>query len=122
MDGYALHYYHTLDIQKLDNAAKEFIGEHNFTSFCTLDKRNSENLIRRVQSFDVYKNGDIIEMKIQANGFLYNMVRIMVGTMLYIAQGKISEPDIIKIIKAQNRKKAGPTAPAHGLYLNKIFY
>ena len=122
LDGYALHYYYPLNVEKLDKASKSFIGEHDFTSFCTLDRRNPGNLVRHVKSFDVYKNGDIIEMKVHANGFLYNMVRIMVGTLFRIAQGKIGEADIPKIIAAENRREAGPTAPAHGLYLNKVFY
>ncbi len=122
LNGYALHYYHPLNAEKLDKAAKSFVGKHDFTSFCTLDKRNPENLVRNVKNFDVYRNGDIVEIKVHANGFLYNMVRIMVGTLLRIAQGKIDEANIPEIIAAKNRKEAGPTAPAHGLYLNRIYY
>ena len=61
-------------------------------------------------------------MSVEADGFLYNMVRIMVGTLLKIQQGKLSENSIPYIIKAENRKEAGPTAPACGLYLDEVFY
>lgn len=118
----ALHYWYPIDISELNKAAKYFLGTHNFTSFATLDARKSENMTRTIYEFDVTQQGSLIEIKIKADGFLYNMVRIIVGTLLRIAQGKFSPDDIPKIIKAQNRKNAGPTAPSHGLYLNKICY
>lgn len=118
----ALHYWYPLDADKLNDAAKLFIGTHDFTAFATLDKRETKNMIRTVESFSVHKNEDLIEIKIKADGFLYNMVRIMVGTLLRIAQGKIKKEEISGIIKSKSRKNAGPTAPPHGLYLNRVFY
>lgn len=121
----ALHYWYPLNINELSAAANHFVGEHDFTSFATLDKREAKNMIRTIQSFEVYKNSineNMIELKVRADGFLYNMVRIMTGTILRVAQGKISQKDIPKIIEAKNRNAAGPTAPAHGLYLNRVFY
>lgn len=64
----------------------------------------------------------MVEMRVEADGFLYNMVRIMVGTLLRVAQGKIEVNEISNIIKGKNRKLAGPTAPACGLYLNRVNY
>ena len=99
-----------------------FIGSHDFTSFATLDKRETKNMIRNIEKFNVYRNGDMVEFKVKADGFLYNMVRIMSGTLLRIAQNKIKPEDIPRIIESKNRKNAGPTAPPEGLYLNKAFY
>ena len=120
--GRAFHYWYHLDVEKLDSAAKNFIGTHDFTSFCTLDKRNPENMVRTVKAFSVERNGGLVEMRVTADGFLYNMVRIMVGTLLRVAMGRIETQEIPDIISAKDRAKAGPTAVAHGLYLNRVFY
>lgn len=122
VDGYAFHYWYPLDVDMLNRAAKAFVGKHDFTSFCTLDMRKMENMERTVEYFDVYRDGDMVFMKVKADGFLYNMVRIMVGTLLRVAQGKIKEDGILDIIEAKDRSKAGPKAQACGLYLNKVFY
>ncbi len=122
LNGYVLHYWYPLDIELLNKAAKGYIGKHDFTSFCTLDNRDKGNMVRTVEDFCVSEENGLVQMKVRADGFLYNMVRIMVGTLLRIAQGKINWDDIPKIIEAKNRSKAGPTAPACGLYLNKVFY
>jgi tRNA pseudouridine38-40 synthase len=122
LNNRALHYWYPLDISALNDAAKFYIGSHDFTSFATLDKRETKNMIRTVVNFDVCQNDAVIEMKVRADGFLYNMVRIMVGTLLKVAQGKIKKEDIPYIIESKSRKNAGPTAPSHGLYLNRVFY
>ena len=122
LNGRAFHYWYEMDVEKLNFAAQNFIGTHDFTSFCTLDSRNPKNMIRTVSDFFVEKNGGLVTMKVTADGFLYNMVRIMVGTLLKVAMGKINPSEIKYIIEAKNRAKAGPTAMAHGLYLNKVFY
>lgn len=120
--GHALHYWYPINEKELDEESKAFIGKHNFKSFCTIDSRDSENFVRTVRDFNVTRNGDMIEFKVSANGFLYNMVRIMVGTLLAIQHGKIKKNQISKIILEKDRAKAGPTARACGLYLNKVFY
>lgn len=122
MSKYSLHYWYNLDINLLRESAKLFLGEHDFTSFATLDKREPKNMVRTVYNFEVNRNDKLIEIKISANGFLYNMVRIIVGTLLRIAQGKIQKEGIPTIISKKNRKFSGPTAPPQGLYLNKVFY
>ena len=68
------------------------------------------------------RSGDIVEFTVSGDGFLYNMVRIMVGTLLFINDGKLSRDSIPKIIKSKDRTRAGKTVPAHGLYLNRVFY
>ncbi len=121
-DGYALHYRYNIDVDMLNVAAQSYVGTHDFTSFCTLDKREKGDFTRTVKSFSVWREGDYVYMSVEADGFLYNMVRIMVGTLLKIQQGKLSMDSIPSIIKAENRKEAGPTAPACGLYLDQVFY
>ena len=70
----------------------------------------------------VRKDENSVIMLVKGNGFLYNMVRIMAGTLIYVSEGRISEDDIERIIIAKNRELAGKTAQPHGLYLNKVFY
>lgn len=122
LDGYALHYRYKLDEELLNIAAQAFVGRHDFTSFCTQDNREPGDMTRTVKSFSVTRDGDMVVMKVEADGFLYNMVRIMVGTLLRIQQGKIKPYEIPEIIKKKDRAYAGPTAQACGLYLNKVNY
>ncbi len=122
LNNRAFHYWYPLDENYLNSAAQIFTGLHDFTSFATLDKRETKNMIRNIEKFNVYRNGDMVEFKVKADGFLYNMVRIMSGTLLRVAQNKIKPEDIPIIIESKNRKNAGPTAPPEGLYLNKVFY
>lgn len=118
----ALHYRYNLDVELLDKASKDYIGTHDFTSFCTLDKREKGDFTRTIYDFSVRRIGDIVEFTVEGNGFLYNMVRIMVGTLLAINEGKIAPDSIPDIIRAESRDTAGPTAPPQGLYLNEVFY
>lgn len=123
LEGYALHYWQRLDDKLMSQAAVHFLGTHDFTSFCTVDhSRRKGDFHRTVQNISVDRAGDIVTVTVQADGFLYNMVRIIVGTLLYTAQGKISPDDIPAIIASLDRSKAGPTAPPQGLYLNRVFY
>ncbi len=122
LHGYVLHYWYPLDISKLKEASKVYLGKHDFTSFCTIDKRDMSNIIKDVRKFEVKKENNIVEFYIEADGFLYNMVRIMIGTLLRVCQNKIKISDMPFILEARDRSKAGPTAPASGLYLNKVFY
>lgn len=120
--GRALHYWYPIDEELLDRAAKAYVGRHDFSSFCTLDKREKGDLTRTVTTSKVERAGDLVTFTVAADGFLYNMVRIMVGTLLRVQQGKFTPEDIPGIIQAKDRKAAGPTAPAWGLYLNRVFY
>ncbi len=123
LDGYALHYWYKLDEKLLGEAAEYFIGKHDFTSFCTLDKnRQKGDFHRTVKSISVDRCGDTVIFSVEADGFLYNMVRIMVGTLLLVAQKKIMPSQIPDIINALDRSAAGPTAPPQGLYLNRVIY
>ena len=122
LDGYALFYRYKLDEELLDRAAQAYVGSHDFTSFCTKDKREMGDMTRNVKMFSVKREGDLVTMTVEADGFLYNMVRIMVGTLLEVAQGKIAPDTIGSIIEKKDRSFAGATAQACGLYLNKVNY
>ena len=122
LEGYALHYRYPLDAALLNEAAQAYVGRHDFTSFCTLDNREQGDMTREVKLFSVTRDGDMVTMRVEADGFLYNMVRIMVGTLLRIAQRKIPPDGIPAIMEKKDRKYAGPTAQACGLYLNRVYY
>lgn len=121
LDGFSLHYYNNIDVSLLNYAAEKFIGTYDFSAFCSFgDSLN--NHIRNVIRSGVSRNGKLITFTVQADGFLYNMVRIMTGTLLFVAQGKINPDKIEEIILSKDRRKAGITAPPSGLFLNRVFY
>ncbi len=119
--NYSLHYKYPLDECFLNEQAKTYIGTHCFDSFCAAGS-SVEDTERNVMNAEVIREGDMVIFRVEADGFLYNMVRIMVGTLIDISRKRISADSIDKIILAKNRSAAGYTAPAHGLYLNKIHY
>lgn len=118
----ALHYWYPIDYEKLNEAASHFVGTHDFSSFCTVDSRKRDNLVRTVYTSKVEKQDDKVIFTVSADGFLYNMVRIMVGTLIKVQQGGIDPKDIPMILEKKDRALAGPTAPPCGLYLNRVFY
>ncbi len=116
------HYkYKKLDEVLLNEACQSFLGEHDFSAFCA-SGATVVSKVRTIYSASVRREGDMVIFKVRGNGFLYNMVRIMAGTLLYVAEGKIKKEDILKIIESGDRKNAGITAIPDGLYLNKVFY
>lgn len=117
---YAFHFPRKIDVPELNEKAKQFIGTHDFSSFCA-SGCTVKSTVRTVYDCQVIRDGETVIFSVKGNGFLYNMVRIMVGTMLDISDGKITAP-ITGIIEAKDRNAAGITAPACGLYLNKVFY
>ena len=108
-------------IEKMRRAAEYIIGEHDFSSFMSAGS-DTDNTVRNVDYLKIDKNGSVIEIRIHANGFLYNMVRIIVGTLTEVAFGRFKPEDIISIIESKDRNHAGMTAPATGLYLNRVDY
>lgn len=118
---YAFHYRYNLDADYLNKECKAFIGTYDYCGFSS-SKCDVEDTMRTVKDFQVWREGDMVFFKVEADGFLYNMVRIMVGTLLFVNEGKIKEGCLIDVIKSKNRSKAGRTAPPQGLYLNKINY
>ena len=117
--AYSYFYYYDLDAAAMDRAAKCLLGEHDFRSFCSI-RTDVEDTVRRIYSAEVRRTGDIITFRISGNGFLYNMVRIIVGTLVKIGTGFLEETDMKRILEARDRSKAGPRAPACGLTLVSI--
>ncbi len=117
----ALHYPQPLDDALLDKCAKDFIGTHDFSALCGA-KSDIEDCTRTVYDASVTRDGDLVTFSVTGDGFLYNMVRIMVGTLLFINEGKISPDGIPMILEKKDRALAGRTAPAEGLYLNKVYF
>lgn len=114
-------YKYKLDEEKLDKAAKAFIGTYDYKAFCASGS-TVQDTVRTIFDASVTREGDMVVFRVMGNGFLYNMVRIMVGTLIYINEGKINENDIRDIILSGDRTKAGKTVSPEGLYLNKVFY
>lgn len=115
---FALWNYHNLDVDKMKEAAAYLVGEHDFKSFCSADSQ-VESTVRTIYDLSVTQNGEDIVISVCGNGFLYNMVRIITGTLLEAGKGKIRPNEMERILEAKNRQAAGPTAPAHGLTLVK---
>ncbi len=111
----------TLNIENMKRAAGHFIGTHDFSAFMAQGSKITDT-VREIYDSKLTVNGDIIEYRVRGNGFLYNMVRIIVGTLLEVGKGKIRAEDIPAIIESRDRKSAGQTARPEGLYLNRVFY
>lgn len=120
-ERYALHRNRPLDVEALNEVAAAFVGTHDFAAFCGAGSA-VEDTVRRVTHCGVERRGDLLLFTVEGDGFLYNMVRIMVGTLLEVADGRLTAEDIPAIIASKNREKAGPTAPAKGLCLQEVFY
>ena len=112
---------YVLDIDKMRQAASYLVGEHDFVSFCNV-RTDVENTVRTITELDILTNGNEITIRITGNGFLYNMVRIIVGTLIRVGRGFYEPEKVKEILEAKDRKAAGVTAPAHGLMLVEINY
>ncbi len=110
-----------LDIDKMRQAASYLIGEHDFVSFCNV-RTDVEDTVRTVTELEILENGEEITIRISGNGFLYNMVRIIVGTLIRVGRGFYEPEKVKEILAAKDRKAAGMTAPPHGLMLVEIRY
>lgn len=110
-----------LDSEMMNEGCKAFLGGHDFKGFCSSGSSVNDT-IRTVTECSVVRNGDDVILSITANGFLYNMVRIFVGTMIFVSEGKIQVDDLPAIINSCDRTRAGMTVAPHGLYLNKVQY
>jgi len=119
--GRALFYPYKLDVEMMNEEAQSFLGTHDFSAFCSADS-SVEDKTRTVKQINVVRNGDFVEITVEADGFLYNMVRIIVGTLLDINSGKIPKGSIEAVINSKDRQHAGFTVKPCGLYLNKVNY
>ena len=114
-------YYRHLEVHAMREAAGYLVGEHDFKSFCSIHAQ-VETTVRRIYALTVDKKKDIITIRITGNGFLYNMVRIIAGTLIRVGTGEYKPEQIPEILAAKDREMAGPTAPAHGLTMIGIEY
>ncbi len=113
---YAHYCYQDLDTEAMDKAAGYFVGEHDFTAFCAADSQ-ATTFVRTIYSCSVSSQGSEVIIKVTGSGFLYNMVRIIAGTLLDVGMGRKKAEDIPAIIESRERRSAGPTLPAQGLIL-----
>ena len=102
-------------------AAAQFVGKHDFRAVRSVGTQ-TRTTVRTVYYFNVERTGDLISCRVCADGFLYNMVRAMVGTVVYAAEGKLEAEDIPAILESGNRTLAGPTVPPGGLYMTNLWY
>lgn len=121
LKNYAYHYRYPIDTELLNREAQAFVGTHDFCGFCNA-KSDVEDTVRTVSAFRVEREGDMVYFTVEADGFLYNMVRIMVGTLLFVNEGKIAPGALSDVLLSKERKMAGKTAPPQGLYLNQVKY
>lgn len=117
----AYHYPRPLDTVKMNEAASCLVGRHDFAAFMASGSSVTDT-VREIYRAEVLRDGSFVEILLEGNGFLYNMVRIIAGTLIYVSEGRIQPDGILRIIGEKNRAKAGFTAPAHGLYLNRVVY
>lgn len=120
MRKYSMHVKNKLDMSSMKNAAEYFIGEHDFTAFSNA-KTNKKSMVREIYSISIDENGGLIDIKVSGNGFLYNMVRKIVGTLIMVGSGEAKADNIPHIIASKDRSQAG-LAEACGLYLEHVEY
>ncbi|GHU85174.1 tRNA pseudouridine synthase A [Clostridia bacterium] len=121
LDGLVYFYKYKLDCKKLDELAKAFVGQYDFRALSAKDDEKT-SFVREIYYFDVSRSDDMVEFRTAGNGFLYKMVRIMVGTLLgFERRGKTAD-NILNLIESKERNNAGRTVPACGLYLSRVIY
>lgn len=118
---YAWHITHTLDIEVMKQEAKVLLGSHDFKSFQAADKTKKDS-VRTIKTINIIKRNNCINICIEADGFLYNMMRNIVGTLIEIGRGKFPPGSLKRILQRKDRKKAGVTAPSKGLCLDRVIY
>ena len=117
----AYFYPKRLDEEFLNRAAHQFVGTHDFAAVRSVGTE-TKTTVRTIYWCDVTRSGELLELKVCADGFLYNMVRAITGTVLYAAEGKFLPEDIPAILESRDRTLAGPTVPPGGLYLTRLWY
>ena len=118
---YAAFCYYPMDIERVNQAAAYLVGEHDFKSFCSVGAQ-VQTTVRTIYAVNVTKEDDMVHIRITGNGFLYNMVRIIAGTLMQVGTGLMEPEQVKEILEARDRSKAGPTAVAKGLTLVEIRY
>lgn len=119
--NYSWHYKYPLDVEKMRLASKALIGEHDFVGFAS-SGFSVKTTVRTINEINIEKDESIITISVTGNGFLYNMVRIIAGTLVYAGCGKINPSDMEDIVASCDRTRAGITAPPQGLFLKEVYY
>lgn len=121
LSRYAVHLKDRPDVNKMKEAADLFIGEHDFAAYCASGSA-VKTTVRTVYSIDVKEDGDFIDIEVCGNGFLYNMVRTLAGTLLFYAYGRLTKDDLTATIERCDRSRGGKTMPPEGLTLKSVDY
>ena len=121
LNNYTDFIHYRLDIENMQKACRFFLGEHDFKAFCASGS-DAKTTVRTIYDLSVKKEGRIISIKVRGNGFLYNMVRIIAGTLVYVGLGKIAPEEITDIINSRDRARAGKTLIPNGLTLLEVNY
>lgn len=111
-----------LDLDRMRRAARHIEGTHDFAAFCAAGSNTKGTTVRTVRRIDIAQDGEYITIDVMGDGFLYNMVRIIAGTLIAVGKGKLAPDDVAGIIDGKKRARAGATAPPHGLYLVEVYY
>lgn len=119
--NYVHYFYRQLNIEKMRIASKYFLGTHDFSAFKNLGS-GVKTSVRTIKELNIVEDGNLIKFIITGDGFLYNMVRIIVGTLLEVGVGRFETEYIVNILESKDRSKAGKSAPASGLCLEEVFY
>lgn len=119
--NYTAHVSQSLDVSKMVKAAEFIVGTHDFSAFKSSGS-SVKNNVRTVKSLKIVRQGDIVKIEIEADGFLYNMVRIIAGTLIDVGLGKLTPESVETILESRDRNRAGKTAPPQGLYLECVYY
>lgn len=119
--NFCYYYPFPINLEQIVQSTNYIIGTHDFTSFCSA-KTDIEDKVRTIYEIEVYEEANEIVFRFVGNGFLYNMVRIIVGTLLEIGQGKLRPEELPIILEQKNRQASGKTAPGHGLHLWQVWY
>ncbi|RKY23610.1 MAG: tRNA pseudouridine(38-40) synthase TruA [Planctomycetota bacterium] len=110
-----------LNVAAMRRAARELTGRRSFRAFAS-ESFKKKSYVRNLSRLSISRRGDLVRFTLEADGFLYNMVRNIVGTLLEVGRGKMTPDDVRRIVKSGKRRLAGPKAPPHGLYLERVFY
>lgn len=118
---YACHYSEPLNVEEMKRAAELLVGTHDFSAF-TMDKTKGKSKVRTIYSITIEEKDGLLLLRFRGNGFLYNMVRILTGTLIEVGDGRKKASDIPAILEQKERKNAGFLAPAQGLFLERVLY
>lgn len=119
--NYAFHYPYLLNLEAMREASAYLLGTHDFSSFCSA-RTEVEDKVRTIETIEILQDEKRVSFRFIGNGFLYNMVRILVGTLIEVGSGKRQPEEIVEILEKRDRRYAGKTAPGQGLYLWKVYY